>query len=72
MATIPVKVGQLRRHPEQGHTLRVTKITGRSWTTYATCTPDPPVKGRRTTSIATTRLEAFDLVTTEPVKEPTP
>ena len=72
MATIPVKVGQLRRHPEQGHTLRVTQIANPSWGSFATCVPDPPVKGRRTTSIATVRLEAFDLVelAPQPTTEP--
>ena len=69
MTLIPVEVGQLRRHPEQGHTLRVTQIANPRWGSFATCVPDPPVKGRRTTSISILRLEAFDLVT-EPTKEP--
>ena len=69
MATIPVEVGQLRRHPEQGHTLRVTSMAHSHWSSWCTCTPDPPVKGRRTTNIATVRLAAFDLVT-ETTTEP--
>ena len=68
MATIPVEVGQLRQHPD-GHTLRVIEIRDHYWSPNALCKPEPPVKGRRTTSISVYRLAHFDLITT---KEPTP
>lgn len=63
MTTIPVEVGQLRQHPT-GHTLRVVKIhhPGRTYS-VADCAPDPPVKGRRATCIATKTLETYPLVT---------
>lgn len=63
MATIPVKVGQLRQHPD-GHTLRVIEIRDHYWSPKALCKPDPPAKGRRTTSISVCRLAHYALITT--------
>ena len=69
MTVIPVEVGQLRRHPK-GYTLRVMEFQRNYWPPCALCEPDPPVEGRRTTSIRVKTLATFKLVT--PTTEPTP
>ena len=68
MTTIPVNVGQLRRHPK-GHTLRVLEADGIN-SSSALCTPDPPIKGRRATRISFYTLFTYPIVT--PTTEPTP
>ena len=71
--SIPVQVGDLRRHPK-GHTLRVRKIIGAMMPyVWAECAPDPPVRGRRTTNISIETVSGFPLIVEpEPKPEPEP